>query len=83
MEASYYVTIEQGYTLVMKATRQQEQVIFKGTKGQVKLRGDYLNDTIWATQAEIVELYGVDQSVVSRHINNVVKDGEVDFKSNM
>ena len=55
----------------MKATRQQEPVIFKGTKGQVKLRGDFRNDTIWATQAEIVELYGVDQSVVSRHITSL------------
>jgi prophage antirepressor-like protein len=66
-----------------KAKEQQELVIFKGAKGQVKLKGDFHNETIWASQAEIVDLFGVDQSVVSRHIKNVVKDGEVNEKSNM
>lgn len=66
-----------------KSSAQKELVIFKGAKGQVKLRGDFRNETMWATQAEIVGLFGVDQSVVSRHIRNVFKDGEVDQKSNM
>jgi prophage antirepressor-like protein len=66
-----------------KLKKQQELVIFKGAKGQVKLKGDFHNETIWASQAEIVDLFGVDQSVVSRHIKNVVKDGEVNEKSNM
>lgn len=42
-----------------------------------------MRETIWATQAQIVDLFDVDQSVVSRHIINVFKDGEVDKKSNM
>ena len=69
--------------LIMAKKKQQELVIFKGKNGQVKLRGDFHNETIWATQAEIVSLFGVDQSVVSRHINSVFKDKEVDKNSNM
>ena len=49
----------------------------------MELRGDISRETIWATQAQIVQLYAVDQSVVSRHINNIFKDGEVNNKSNM
>jgi prophage maintenance system killer protein/prophage antirepressor-like protein len=41
------------------------------------------HETIWATQAQIVELFAVDQSVISRHIGNIFKNGEIDKKSNM
>jgi len=68
---------------VASKSEQKELVIFKAGKKEVKLRGDFRNDTMWTTQADFVQLYGVDQSVVSRHIRNVFKDGEVEEKSNM
>ena len=40
-------------------------------------------DTIWLSQAQMVELYGRDVSVISRHINNVFKEGEVEKESNL
>ncbi len=67
----------------MKKSTQTELVIFKSAKGQVKLRGDFRNETLWATQAEISEIFGVERSVVTKHINNVFKDGELDEKSNV
>jgi prophage maintenance system killer protein len=57
--------------------------IYQAKNGAIELRGDFTNETIWATQAQIVELFAVDQSVVSRHIRNIFKDGEIDEKSNM
>ncbi len=38
---------------------------------------------MWATQGQIVELFDIDQSVVSKHISNIFKDKEVDEKRNM
>lgn len=58
-------------------------VVYQGPGGGIELRGDVSKETIWASQAQIVELYGVDQSVVSRHINNILKDGEINKNSNM
>ncbi len=58
-------------------------VIYQTKSGAIELRGDFRAETLWATQAQIVQLFGVDQSVVSRHMNNIFKDGEVDQKSNM
>ncbi|MDD5626176.1 MAG: virulence protein RhuM/Fic/DOC family protein [Patescibacteria group bacterium] len=58
-------------------------VIYQAKSGAIELRGDFTRETIWATQAQIVELFGVDQSVVSRHIKNIFKDGEIEEKSNM
>ncbi len=41
------------------------------------------NETVWLSQAQMVTLFGRDQSVVSRHIHNVFKDGELDERSSM
>jgi len=58
-------------------------VIYQAKSGAIELRGDFTRETVWATQAEIVNIFGVDQSVVSRHIKNIFKDREIEEKSNM
>ncbi len=58
-------------------------IIYQAKSGAIELRGDFNRETIWATQAQIVTLFGVDQSVASRHISNIFKDGEIDKESNM
>ena len=40
-------------------------------------------ETVWLTQNQMVELYERDISVISRHIQNVFKDREVDKESNL
>ena len=40
-------------------------------------------DTVWLTQAQISELYGVDRSRITRHINNIISDNELDIESNV
>jgi hypothetical protein len=40
-------------------------------------------DTVWLSQVQIVRLFQRDQSVISRHIRNVFKEGELHEKSNM
>jgi hypothetical protein len=58
-------------------------IIYQTKSGAIQLKGDFSHETIWATQAQIVSIFDVDQSVVSRHINNLFKDKELDKKSNM
>ena len=38
------------------------------------------NDTVWLTQAQMAELFGKERSVISKHISNVFKEGELDEK---
>jgi prophage maintenance system killer protein len=57
--------------------------IFQADDGQVRLEVALERDTVWLTQAQMVELFGRDQSVVSRHIRNAFVEGEVSDKSNM
>ncbi len=58
-------------------------IVYQAKNGAIELRGDIKKETIWATQGQIVDLFDVDQSVVSRHIKNIFKDGEIEEKSNM
>jgi prophage maintenance system killer protein len=66
-----------------KEIKKGEIIIYQSKSGAIELRGDFVRETVWATQAQMVNLFGVDQSVVSRHINNIFKDGEIEEKSNM
>ncbi len=50
---------------------------------RVEVRIDAENETVWLSQEQIVRLFQRDQSVISRHIRNVFKEGELEEKSNM
>jgi len=51
--------------------------------GELELDISVNKDTIWLTQTQLCDIFEKDQSVISRHINNIFKDNEVDEKSNM
>jgi hypothetical protein len=57
--------------------------IIKYHNGEIELKVSVEYETVWLTQKQIVELFQKDQSVISRHINNIFKTGEIDEKSNM
>ena len=60
-----------------------EIVIFETEDNEVKLPVMVEDETVWLNQNQMIELFGRDQSVISRHIRNVFKEHEVDEKSNM
>ena len=67
-----------------KAKKPDNQIaIYQSSNGALELRRDIKRETIWATQAQIVKLFDIDQSVASRHIKNIFEDGEIGEKSNM
>lgn len=60
-----------------------EIALFEAPDGQVRLDVRLEQDTVWLTQAQMVELFGRDQSVISRHIRNAFKEGELEREGNM
>jgi len=64
-------------------TIENELMIYQTDDGAIALKGDLSHETIWASQQDIVAIFAIDQSVVSRHIRNIFKSGEVDKESNM
>ena len=53
------------------------------TERGLRLDIRYEGETLWMTQAQIAELFGRDQSVISRHINNISAEGELDETTSM
>lgn len=53
-------------------------VIYQASGGAIELRGDISKETIWATQAQIADVFGVERSVITKHIRNILKDKELD-----
>ncbi|MCK5856001.1 MAG: virulence protein RhuM/Fic/DOC family protein [Bacteroidales bacterium] len=57
--------------------------IFQSNDKQTQIKVLFEEDTVWLNQKQIIQLFERDQSVISRHINNVFKENELDKKSNM
>lgn len=66
----------------MTDLKENEIVLFETEDKEIKLNVPVENDTVWLSQTQMVELFGRDQSVISRHINNSFVE-EVDKNSNM
>ena len=49
----------------------------------VKLEVNMKDETVWLSQEQMGKLFGKDRTVITRHINNIFKDGELEEKSNV
>lgn len=58
-----------------------EFLLYTTPNGQIKVEIFLHNENIWLTQAKIAELFDVDRSVVTKHLNNIFKEGELNKKS--
>jgi len=57
--------------------------IYQTADGQTDVQVQFEGDTVWLTQQQMVELFGRDQSVISRHIRNAANELEIAEASNM
>lgn len=55
--------------------------IYQSETGAVDVRLD--GDTVWLTQEQMTQLFGRERSVITKHIRNVFKEGELEEKSNV
>ena len=58
-------------------------VIYQTKSGALELRGDSKNETVWATQAQIAEVFEIDRTVATKHINNILSSTEVNVNNNV
>ena len=54
--------------------------IYQGAEGEVFFDVDEMNQTIWAEQGKIAELFEVDRTVISRHLRNIFADEELEVE---
>ena len=60
-----------------------EIVIYKSPKNEIEVEARFEGETVWLRQDEIARLYGKERTVITRHINKIFADKEVDKKSNV
>lgn len=60
-----------------------DRFLVYGTEKGMRIDVRFEGETLWMTQAQIAELFGRDQSVISRHISAIIQEGELDEGSNM
>ena len=58
-------------------------VRFADNDFELDVRADSENETVWLTQEEMAKLFDVNIGRISRHINNIFKEGELSKKSNL
>ena len=53
-------------------------VIYQGENGNVELRADVENDTVWGSQAQIAELFDTTIPNINVHLKNIYDQNELD-----
>lgn len=56
-------------------------IIYQAKSGAIELRGDFGRETVWATQAQIAEVFQAERSVITKHIRNILNDKELSASS--
>lgn len=64
----------------MEKSQTASPLIYQTKSGALELRGDFREETLWATQAQIADLFEVDRTVITKHIRNILKDAELSEK---
>ena len=58
-----------------------EIIIYRTEDGKTTLEVSLKEDTVWLSLNQMVALFDRDKSVISRHIKNVFREGELDKRS--
>jgi prophage maintenance system killer protein len=67
--------------MAIKKAQNKGVIIYQAKNGAIELRGDFTNETIWATQAQIANAFDVDVRTINEHIQNIVKTSELTQKA--
>lgn len=52
-------------------------MIFNTVEGAVNVQLDLVDETVWVNQSGIAELFSTSKQVVSYHLGNIFKEGEL------
>jgi hypothetical protein len=56
-------------------------IFYNGDEGAATIEVFLKDDTMWSTQKTIARLFGVDRSVITKHLKNIFSEGELYEKS--
>ena len=59
---------------------QSEIILYKTDDGQIKVGTVFQDETIWLTQTQMGELFGVGRPAITKHLKNIFESSELDEK---
>jgi len=59
----------------------EKVVLYQGKNGEIELRADSENDTIWATKPHIADLFDTTPQNITIHLGNIFNEQELDEKA--
>ena len=62
----------------MNNNNNQDIIIFKTDNGKITVDVKLDQETVWLTLNQLCQLFERDKSVISRHLKNIFKEGELD-----
>jgi hypothetical protein len=60
-----------------------EVVLFQAEDGMTRLEVQLDRETVWLRQEQMADLFGRERSVITKHLGNVFREGELTRKSNV
>ncbi len=66
-----------------RTNKDGEIIIYQDKNKNIVVEADLKNSTIWLTQAQIAYLFDIERSVITKHLENVFKSGELNERSNV
>lgn len=51
--------------------------IYKSPDGDIRLNVQLEDETVWLTQAQIAQLFGVNSQAITKHLGNIYEEGEL------
>jgi len=63
-----------------KNQKLSNNIIYHASNWAIEIKGDFDNETVWASLDQIASVFDRDKSVISRHIKNILKEQELEKK---
>lgn len=61
--------------------KESDFIFYKDNSKNIKVHILLGDETVWATQKGMSEIFGVDRSVITKHLQNIFQEGELDENS--
>lgn len=61
--------------------KESEFLLYSSAEGNIKVGVRLQDENVWLTQKAMSELFGVDRTVITKHIGNIFKEGELQENS--
>ena len=56
----------------------QEIIFYTGPDGDIRVEVFFQEENLWLSQKRMAELFGVERSVITKHLKNIFQEGELD-----